>query len=123
MAHKYLLRNAIFPYHVYARSNNRESFYISSEDFWETLIKYSIIISEDFGIFFHALVLMPNHFHLLLSTPRENLDLAMGYFQREVSRSTNRSLGRINHLFGGRYKWSLIDNCHYYENAFRYLYQ
>lgn len=118
-----LIRSNLFPYHVYARSNNRESFYISTSDFWDILIEKAIIVSENYKTNFHTLVLMPNHFHIILSTDLANLDEMMLYFQREISRSVNRVAGRINHVFGGPYKWSLIDNLLYFENATRYLYQ
>ena len=45
----------------------------------------------------------------------------MKYLHREVARNANKSAGRMNHFFGGRYKWSLISNEVYYWNAVKYV--
>lgn len=65
--------------------------------------------------------MMSNHYHLLISTPKSNLSEAMTYLHREVAKRANSSAGRINHFFGGRYKWSLIENELYYWNAVKYI--
>jgi hypothetical protein len=65
---------------------------------------------------------MSNHFHMIASTPESNLDAAMNYFLREVSRAVNLETGRKNHVFGGPYKWSLIDTPTYYGHALQYAY-
>lgn len=81
------------------------------------------ILHHDFGCRIHGFVLMSNHYHLLIETPRGNIGESMKYFQREVARSGNKSAQRINHFFGGRYKWSLIHNETYYWNAVKYVYR
>jgi len=63
---------------------------------------------------------MANHFHLLVSTPSENLGKAMRYFMTETSRRIARKCGRINHIYGARYKWSWLAGN--YELAYTYKY-
>lgn len=71
----------------------------------------------------HAFVLMSNHFHLLCHTPRGNLDIIMQRFLRQTSYTINKRSRKINHLWGGHYKWSLIENQAYYYQVYRYIYQ
>jgi len=71
----------------------------------------------------HAFVLMSNHYHLIISTPNCNIGEAMKYFHREVARQANQQSKRINHFFGGRYKWSLITQEDYYWTAIRYVFR
>ena len=123
MPRKNLIRTGVFPYHVCARSNNREWFYAPLAKVWETFEEYLCKIQDVHGVDIHAFVLMSNHFHLLISTPQSNLDSAMLYLMREVCRSINRSSNRINHLFGGPYKWSVIYSAFKYDHALKYVYR
>lgn len=52
----------------------------------------------------HAWVLMGNHFHLLLETPRPNLVEGMKWLLGTFSQGWNRSRQRQGHVFQGRYK-------------------
>ncbi len=118
-----LIRSTALPYHVRARSNNKEWFYLPIEQIWDIFLDRWEVTTEEYGIHLHAFVLMSNHFHAILSTPNENLDQAMHHLLREVSREINKQASRINHIFGGPYKWSLITTRRYYEHALRYVYQ
>jgi putative transposase len=118
-----LLRTDKFPYHVFARANNKEHFPINLFSLWEYLVRQATETVERFAFQFHALVLMPNHIHALISTPDQNLDCGMHFLQKQLSNRINFQSGRINHLWGGRYKWSLIETEYYYEQVFRYVYQ
>lgn len=80
-------------------------------------------LRKQYGCRIHSFVLMSNHYHLLISTPRSNIGEAMKYLHREVARKVNRAAGRTNHFFGGRYKWSLIDDENYYWNAVKYVFR
>lgn len=66
---------------------------------------------------------MSNHYHLIISTPEANIGEAMKYLHREVARKANKSVGRINHFFGSRYKWSIIYNENYYWNVVKYIFR
>lgn len=118
-----LIRSDRFPYHVCARCNNREWFYLSLPEVWQLFCEMWKILSDEFSIQLHAFVLMSNHFHAVLTTPGADLDTAMLYLMREVAKNMNKKSGRINHVFGAPYKWSLISNRRYYEHAIKYVYQ
>lgn len=71
----------------------------------------------------HAFVLMTNHYHLLVSTPQSNLDQIMQFIQREIARRANKKSLRINHFFGGPYKWSIVKEENYYWNVLKYIFR
>ena len=57
----------------------------------------------------HAYVLMSNHYHLLVETPKANLVRGMHWFQATYSMRYNLRHRLSGHLFGGRYKSLIID--------------
>lgn len=123
MPRKNLYRTDRLPYHITARANNREPFYLDQDQFWEIMGSECRIISLLFGVEFHALVLMPNHFHILLTTPAEDLGVAMTLFMKEVTKRVNRRCGRSGRIFGGPYFWTVINYTVYYRNVFKYVYR
>ena len=57
----------------------------------------------------HAFVLMDNHYHLLLETPKANLVTGMKWFQGTYTQRFNRRHRRRGHLFQGRYRALVVD--------------
>lgn len=123
MPRKPLIRTDQYPYHVYGRSNNKETFYLPLKEVWAITCQLFDKVSVDYDAQVHAFVLMPNHYHLLISTPLCNLDSIMNYWARELSKKINASAHRINRVFGGRYKWCSIQNDVYYANVYKYIYR
>ncbi|MBC7398155.1 MAG: transposase [Bdellovibrionales bacterium] len=123
MARKLLFRSSVFPYHVTARGNNREDFPVSLQVMWEIFGKYFAEIEKEYHAKIHAFVLMPNHFHLLISTPKEDLGVVMQKLMREVTKKANAKSGRTGRIFGARYHWSVIMNENYYDCALKYVYR
>ena len=62
---------------------------------------------------FIAYVLMDNHYHLILETPRGNLLKVMHGLNGGYTGYFNRKYGRSGHLFQGRYKGIMIDKDSY----------
>ena len=123
MPRKHLIRTSDVPYHVTARSNNKEFFYLDTITLWDIFMESMSKAKKQFNCNFHAFVLMSNHYHLLVSTPESNLDLVMNYLQREIARIANKKSSRINHFFGGPYKWTMICEEAYYWNALKYIFR
>ena len=76
-------------YHVTALGNERKAIYRDDADrqrFLETIEE----TVERFGLAVHAFCLMPNHYHLLLQTPRANLSAAAGWLHTTYSIRFNR---------------------------------
>ena len=95
-------------YHVTSRGNEEKPIFRDDTDrrrFLETLEE----ACERFGLVVHVYCLMPNHYHLLVSTPRANLSRAVGWLQTAYSIRFNRRHGRSGHLVQGRFKAHLID--------------
>jgi len=68
----------------------------------------------------HAFVLMGNHYHLALETPRGNLANGMQWLQSTFANRFNRLRGEHGHLFQGRFRALLVEAgdalgqvCHY----------
>ena len=57
----------------------------------------------------HAYVIMRNHYHLALQTPRGNLTKGMHWLQGTFATRFNRLRGERGHLFQGRYQAILIE--------------
>ncbi len=112
-----------FPYHITARSMNRERFAIPIEDVWRIMEDFLFFIHHSFEVRIHSFVLMPNHFHLILRTPKNNLAASMNYFMRETSRQIGFQASRINQNYGGRFHRSLMKRPLYFLHAYKYVYR
>lgn len=123
MPRKLLLKSKTHPYHVTARSNNKEPFPCSLEKVWEIFSTEIQEISAVFSVKTHAFLLMPNHFHLLLSTTKEDLGVVMRLFMAKITKKINSKTGRSGRIFGAAYHWCLIDNESYYDCALKYVYR
>lgn len=111
------------PYHVTARSNNREWFYLPIDECWPIFLSLLGQASARFNFQIHAFVLMNNHYHMVgTASQTHSLSKVMEWFQRSVNRTIN-DRGRINHLFGGPFKGSLIETEAYYFEVIRYVYR
>jgi REP element-mobilizing transposase RayT len=107
-------------YHVTARGNERRAIYRDDADrarFLETVGK----AVEQFGMVVHAYVLMPNHYHLLVETPRANLSGAMQWINVSYSVWFNRRHRRAGHLFQGRFKAIAVEPGAYAGQLSRYV--
>ena len=107
-------------YHVMARGNERRAIFFDDQDrrrFLETLAE----MVEQFGVRVHAYCLMPNHYHLVVETPRGNLSRAMGWLQVAYTVRFNRQHRRSGHLFQGRYKAQVVEADSYAQGLVLYV--
>ena len=118
-----LIRCDLHPYHITARCNNKEFFPLPLGEMWEIFMSHLYFIHREFGVCIHSFVLMGNHFHLLCHTPQANIDEAMMSFMRRTAQEVNRRSMSVNHLWGQRYKWSVIQAPPYYYQVYKYIYQ
>ena len=56
------------------------------------------VASKEYGLRLQAFCLMPNHYHLLVETPRANLSRAIGWLQTTYTIRFNRRHRRSGHL-------------------------
>ncbi|MFV8259367.1 transposase [Bdellovibrio bacteriovorus] len=123
MPRKIVPASADLPYHIVARSRNREWFPIPRIEVWSIMEDYLFFISHAYGIEILSFVLMDNHFHMIAKDPLQKLGEAMNYFMKETSRHISTKAGMINQIYGGRYHKTLISNPLYYLHAYKYVYR
>jgi REP element-mobilizing transposase RayT len=123
MPRKTLIVSKDFPYHITARANNKEPFPGDLQFIWKTLANELYLQAITHGVRIHAFVLMPNHFHLLVTTPNKSIDMVMKEFIGSSTRIINAKYQRWGRIFGGRYHWTLVDNPHYYAHVLKYVYR
>lgn len=113
-------------YHVMARGNRREAIFLEEGDqamMMETLGE----ACEKSGWEVHAWVLMGNHFHVVIRTPRANLVGGMKWFMNTYTRRLNCAHRLWGRVFGDRYKALVIEppehegESDYLEQALWYL--
>lgn len=95
-------------YHVLNRGNYRQNLFevhLTADAFEKALFE----TAERYGWILHAYVVMSNHYHLALETPRGKLSLGMQYLQSVFSTRFNRFCGERGHVFQGRYKPLLVE--------------
>jgi REP-associated tyrosine transposase len=95
-------------YHVMNRGDRREEIFHSAQDhelFLATLGE--ACAKTDWQV--HAWCLMPNHFHMVVETPKANLVDGMKWLLGTYTSRFNRRYGVVGHLFSGRYKSLIVD--------------
>ncbi|MFL5783104.1 MAG: transposase [Bacteriovoracaceae bacterium] len=58
-----------------------------------------------------------------MMTPHEDVDRIMYFFMKKITVSIQKYTGRINRVFGGRYKGCLIQDENYLFNVYKYIYR
>jgi REP-associated tyrosine transposase len=107
-------------YHLTARGNARQSIFLDDSDRQRFLLLLAREILRR-GWICPSYCLMPNHFHLLIETPRANLVRGMQCLNGAFSQGFNRRHDRVGHLFQGRYKSIIVDRDSYYLELCRYI--
>ncbi|HKJ64333.1 MAG TPA: hypothetical protein VJ969_02960 [Desulfopila sp.] len=74
-----------------------------------------------YGVILHGFILLTNHFHLLLETPRSNLSEFMRRLGITYAGHYNRRHRHRGNVFGGRYKSIVIDADRYLGPVSCYL--
>lgn len=107
-------------YHVTCRGNERKAIFRNDKDreMFLDLLSRSLDI---FNVHLLAYACMPNHFHLLVTTPESNLSQFMRHFNISYTGAFNRKYRRSGHLYQGRYKSLLIDADNYLLEVSRYI--
>ncbi len=107
-------------YHVTARGNERRKIFLSHRDY-EKFLSYLTDAIHKYGVILHAFVLMANHYHLIVETPKANLSSLMHSLNSAYTTYFNIKRKRAGHLFQGRYKALLIDVDNYLLEVSRYI--
>lgn len=107
-------------YHVMSRGNEQQAIFHDDEDYLKRMRLLERAVHRD-GWIVHAFVLMTNHDHLLIETPRGNFSRGVHGLNSCYARYFNRRHGRSGHLFQGRPQAHPIDGESYFAMASRYI--
>jgi len=107
-------------YHITSRGNERRPIFQAKENY-ERFIGYLESSTERYGAQIHCFCLMPNHYHLLLETPRGNLQAILHHLNTAYTNYFNKKTRRVGHLFQGRYRAILIEKDSYALELSRYI--
>lgn len=107
-------------YHVMCRGNKGAAIFIDDDDRrrFLSLLDESL---ETYEVTLYVYVLMHNHFHMILQTPRPNLSAFMRRFNICYTGWFNYHHGTYGHLYQGRYKSLLVDADTYLLTLSRYV--
>jgi REP element-mobilizing transposase RayT len=107
-------------YHVTCRGNARHSIFKNDRDRQRFLCRLADS-AETFQVRVYLYCLMPNHVHLLVETPRANLDRFMGSLLTGYTIYFNRQHRLCGHLFQGRYGAQVVEGNAYLLKLARYI--
>ena len=99
-------------YHVTNRGNGRARIFYHDGDRAQFMDQLQDALKTD-GVVLYAYCLLSNHFHLLVETPRANIDQFMGRLETAYAMYFRYKHYRPGHCFQGRYKAPLVsgDDC------------
>ena len=120
MARPFRYRYSGAIYHVTARGNERRPIFRDDQDRRRFLEKLQALTALH-HVPVYAYVLMPNHYHLVVCTPRANLSSFMQQLNTSFTVYFNRRHRRSGHLFGGRFKARLVEGGEYLVSLSRYV--
>lgn len=107
-------------YHVMARGVARMPTFLDDDDRRRFLLILGHLVER--GVLeIYAYCLMPNHYHLLLRTPRAGLARWMRHVNGDYVRGFNLRHRRVGHLWQGRYKAILVEDAPYLKECSRYI--
>lgn len=107
-------------YHIIQRGIERKTIFQTDRD-KEKFIGYLRQMHEKYACICHSYVLMDNHYHLILETPRGNLSKVMHYLNTSYAVYFNRKRKRVGPLYQGRYKAILVESVEYLHYLSKYV--
>ncbi|OFZ48269.1 MAG: hypothetical protein A2381_08530 [Bdellovibrionales bacterium RIFOXYB1_FULL_37_110] len=107
-----LIRTEEYFYHVTTRSKHQEWFPIPLNKVWEISIEAFFSAQAKCPAIVSQYVLMSNHYHMLIRTPRSDVDQFIHFFNTT-----------FNNMLDDGFRWSLISNEKHFKKVFCYIYQ
>jgi len=107
-------------YHVMNRGRNRQKIFQYDLDY-QMFLNLLGETHRMWGIRIWAYSLLPNHYHLLLETPRGNLSRSLRHLDGIYTQRYNRVHSTEGSLFRGRYKAILVGGESYLLQVLRYI--
>lgn len=107
-------------YHAMARGNRKQFIFVDDRD-RRQFLKILETSLEKLAAECFSYALMGNHYHLVIHTPRPNLDRVMHRINLLYAQYVNWRHGFRGHLFDGPYRAFVIDDTQYLLDAIAYV--
>jgi len=107
-------------YHVTTRGNGGEDIFVDDQDRQQFLDVLEEVVLRS-GWIIHAYVLMGNHYHLLVETPKANLSRGMRQLNGVYTQRFNTRHASGGRVFQGRFKAILLERDAYLLELARYI--
>ncbi len=109
-------------YHIMNRGRRSEKIFLKRKDY-DTYIELLIEASELWTVNISAFSLMPNHYHLLINTPKGNLSRFMRHLNGVYTQRFNKNNRCEGQVFKGRFKSIVVDGDSYLLQLLRYIHR
>jgi len=107
-------------YHITARGNRRQPVFADAEDHLGFLWLLDALARRR-GWLGYGYCLMPNHYHLVLETPKADLSAGMHWLNFRYAQAFNHRHAVDGHLFQGRFYSAQVEGDWHLLELFRYL--
>lgn len=121
MARRKIIYSNEYPYHITARCINREWFDIPKNYCYGIYINVLRECKKRFSIEIVSFVLMDNHFHMIVKSPKVSISVFLRYFMTETARGIRVKSERINQVYGSRNYKTLINDPRYLAHCLKYI--
>ena len=115
---RHLLGDGTF--HITARGVAASEIFLDDHDYRAFLVLFRDAVNR-FGWRTRAFCLMPNHYHLVVSTPRLELSAGMHRLNCLFAMRFNNRYERPGHLFQNRFDARLVEGERHIRNVCRYV--
>ncbi len=107
-------------YHIINRGVNGINIFNEKEDFYKFL-ELMLKTKKDYNVIFHAFIILPNHYHILLETKEANLSEAMRFLNSAYAAWYNYKTKRVGHLWKGRFESFLMFDKEHVLKVIKYI--
>lgn len=107
-------------YHIIQRGIEKRNIFAQDSD-KDKFLSYLSQSHIGYGAVIHAYMLLNNHYHLILQTPKANLSRIMHFLNTSYAAYFNAKRKRVGPLYQGRYKAILVQQDEYLHYLSRYI--
>ncbi len=107
-------------YHIIQRGIEKKQIFRANQD-KEKFLSYIALAHTTYTAVIHSYILMDNHYHLILETPKANLSKIIHYLNTSYAAYFNAKYKRNGPLYQGRFKAIIVQADEYLHLLSRYI--